>query len=339
MNTWIKLEINSQNYIIQFVRDTQPVDSTTCWLSDFNAIWNETFHTTAGIMKRIKDENPLLLSTEIEQMLMNTITVIPKTTGKQSTEQIKLNQIDDCMRLQLKYYLSDDVPLKFFWNLKKCEPNAFFNMITKPMLKQIGNLQQNNQHLMDIIKKKDLEIEQYKLDGAAPLIRKQFVTKPFDVKQLTEESQMFDCLVSEFSAVYDAHNQNSSNENVKNRADGSSANELTKEACTSTNTGSLLSKPTQINKMKRNSKALREFEGIINFPFYENVDDESDTDNDNNSSSTKSNGVESTLKKDNCSSSSRDNSSEKKTNGTAAEPCDSANGKNQVKRIRKKLNL
>lgn len=185
MKCWKRLNVNSDVYIIRFSleKNENEFTSLTCWLSDFKSIWKESFESSVVLMRRVQDENILLIASEIEDKIFETIASAPEENIDNFISITKKDG-DQCMQLRLKYYLSAKVPLKFYWNLKKCEQDDFFEEVTLPMLQQLD----------EPVKAKDREIEQYKLEGAATLTRKQLITEPFDAKEFLPNSvQCFEC--------------------------------------------------------------------------------------------------------------------------------------------------
>lgn len=68
-------------------------------------------------------------------------------------------------QLLLKYIV-DDAPFKFIWKLSEISEEEFQNSFTNPLLFCLEVLRKENDMLKDVIVKKDLEIEQFKLEGA-----------------------------------------------------------------------------------------------------------------------------------------------------------------------------
>lgn len=67
--------------------------------------------------------------------------------------------------LFLKYKVDDD-PFKFTWKLRELENDEFQEHFTNPLMVCVEILRKENELLRDLIEKKDLEIEQFKLEGA-----------------------------------------------------------------------------------------------------------------------------------------------------------------------------
>lgn len=200
MERWSKLPNESGVYIIKFdrnsVENSEPLH--TIWLSDFKTLWSESFATKEALFKRISDENPTLITDEeMEAKVIAGLGTMDKTTQMNTS----INPNDDEISLQMKYFIKGEISIKFHCSLKKCESHVFFDEITKPMLRQIGQLQDDRQQLIEVIEGKDVEIKMYKLDRTEPLLRKQFITKEFDKTAFALQSQMFNCEITEFESV------------------------------------------------------------------------------------------------------------------------------------------
>lgn len=194
MEKWSKLNLDHKVYIIKYDQSsTENSDSmVTCWLSDFKHLWKESIETIENLQKRFSEQNRRY---EIKNDQL--IETIVKLSANICNSKIESN--DDKLKLHFDYPFSEDIFVKFYWLLERCDHQEFYENISMPMLKQMIELQANRTKLIEIIEKKDQEIEQYKLDGAAPLMRKQFITKPFENVDADLQFKMFSSDISEFS--------------------------------------------------------------------------------------------------------------------------------------------
>lgn len=198
MNIWKRLTIEpNQAFIIKF--ETEEAESNveellsnkiTCWLSDLKTLWCEHFENGTNMLKRVQTMNPLLFADSGGKSFLKTITSIPD--DETFTKNCRIEKDEENLKLITKYYLADRIPLNFNWCLKKCNKDEFFEQITKQMLWQISTLEQDNNNLIDLIKRKDQEIEQYKLEGAGTLTRKRLITEPFQLCKDLVNVQLFD---------------------------------------------------------------------------------------------------------------------------------------------------
>ncbi|XP_037038468.1 non-homologous end-joining factor 1-like [Bradysia coprophila] len=139
-------------------------------LTNLKELWNEKVEWQA-ILKRAKDENPIMNVTEKESAVERTIFSPAKhyqtCTSTNGTE----------LMLKTKHYISA-VPFHFQWKLTKSGADVFYEEITRKLLVSLLNVQDQRTELFEVIKRKDAEIAQYKIEGAV-LARRQLATQPF----------------------------------------------------------------------------------------------------------------------------------------------------------------
>lgn len=332
---WSKFEQKSEHLFVRFTHKRHPdgQDEITCWLTDLKGIYRETLGCMADVMERVKHENPLLFASDIEETVLETVLQLPKKTTAAKADQITFSRDDN--RLHVKYYLSEKVPLKFYWTLTKCDEATFFEMVTVRLLQQLVQAEEKTRDLVDIVKRKDLEIAQYKLDGAQPLTRKHFVTQSFDENQLkTRGKHLFDCSVSEVLPPNSSHSLNAivDDENEKLNNSSGSRESGSSHVGKTVDISVKCSVPMQsrANKWKRNRGYDEEFNGPVKMK-YDDSDDQSDDDGNiiNVSNST----VNSDRSNSSTSSSATKPTVDKNPNG------DALSTKTPTKKIRKILNL
>lgn len=191
MDRWSDIQIGSNLYIIKFDRKNEENrESFTFWLSDFKRLWSESLNSKDELLQRFIDNNPTPYDDEITNELIEALTL--RENYKQINADIKTG--DDEIKFEFKLHLNEDVSVDLHWLLKKCNEEMFFEQITKPSLRQIGD----NEKLIEIIKKKDEEIAQYKLVYTDPL-RKRFITQPFLETNLSH--QTFSCSIEKFESI------------------------------------------------------------------------------------------------------------------------------------------
>lgn len=190
MEKWQKFNIGDDIYIIKFRRNdkSDPESSVTCWLSNFKTLWSEAITSASMLQKRFSESNHRL---DIENdKLLDIITHLPE-----SIEYTKFQATESNHKLSFEYHLSEEIRLRHWWLLRKSDDDTFFEHITKPMMAQLLEMHNNRASLIDLVQRKDQEIEQYKLDGAPPLTRKQLVTRPFDIGDFMLNAEVFQCSV------------------------------------------------------------------------------------------------------------------------------------------------
>lgn len=189
MERWSHLKIDSGSYIIKIdqniASNSEPL--FTFWLSDFKTLWRDTIFSKEDINNRISGNNPsMIINDKITDESIATIRKVEHLLC--ANTNIDMN--GDEIYLQLIYAADDELSINFKWILKKCEPHQFFNEITKALLQQITELQKHKEQLIDVAKRKDDEIRQYKLQGAPELMRKRFITEEFKADKFTPMSEM-----------------------------------------------------------------------------------------------------------------------------------------------------
>lgn len=199
MELWKKLKIGTGVFICKFDRNSsETVESYTFWLSDFKKLWNESINSKDNLLQRLIDNNPTLVTTDdTSNQLVSALNAVGSTT--QVTTDIKPD--DEEFQLKLKLSLSEGISSQFHWLLKKCEPQLFFEQITKSLLHQIGELQKDQKQLFDIVKKKENEVIQHRLESGGSLKRTRLITEAFNEGEFTTKPQMFDCEIDDFQSV------------------------------------------------------------------------------------------------------------------------------------------
>lgn len=91
----------------------------------------------------------------------------------------------------LSFKYNEGVPFKFSWNLTKDSDEVFFEQITNALINSMAIMEEQNKELKTVIRHKDAEIEQYKLEGIK-LVRKNLETNVFNENEFDEKFQKGD---------------------------------------------------------------------------------------------------------------------------------------------------
>ncbi|XP_046738419.1 uncharacterized protein LOC124406834 isoform X2 [Diprion similis] len=195
-NKWKDIKINSADYILSVSH------SKNVWkilLSNLVEVWMETITKDVALL-RCQSLNLMLDSEsfDIKETLDTMLNDIPKYAVDVSVDEIKLVT---CI---------DDVPFKFDVKLTKGNSQQFWNEITKPLCQSVMELQRKHNIVVDLIKRKDEELAEYKLSGAQ-LIRKNIETPPYSVdifenKISVHKTQSNECLEA-FKSMMNVHNE------------------------------------------------------------------------------------------------------------------------------------
>ncbi|CAD1471766.1 unnamed protein product, partial [Heterotrigona itama] len=168
-HTWNNIKINNDSYMVSI---TQKDDTIKVFLTNLIEIWMDTL-TKEIILDRCRKLNPLLNIEDLNyyDVVLNILNNMSRNMINASVEHIKLRaEIDGGM-------------MKFDVNLTKGTSQDFWEIITKPLCMSTMEISRQHKFLLDLVKKKDEEISEYKAEGAE-LIRKNIETKRFEEEQL-----------------------------------------------------------------------------------------------------------------------------------------------------------
>ncbi|KAJ9591395.1 hypothetical protein L9F63_002001 [Diploptera punctata] len=172
---WKQLKIQNDVFLIRNVNSN---GKYTIFISNLIKIWAEEL-TIDNFYQRCKKLNPLM---EGEQ---ETLTEwILSLLNSDSIANIKLMECDDSQVLEIRSKLSG-VPFVFKFYLDPVSSEMFYEEMTLPLIFMIQQLQSQKNKLFDLLKKKDVEINEYKMEGAQ-LSRKNIETAAFNIKQFEE---------------------------------------------------------------------------------------------------------------------------------------------------------
>ncbi|XP_054009811.1 uncharacterized protein LOC128893007 isoform X2 [Hylaeus anthracinus] len=161
---WNDITIGNDVYVISV---TWRNDTVHVFLTNLIELWMETL-TNENILDRCRELNPLLDVEVLDyrNVVTNILSNMSKYIVEASIEQIKL-----------RAHVNGG-SMKFALHLSKGTPKNFWEIITKPLC--ISSMEIIRQHkiLLDLIKRKDEEIAEYKAEGAE-LIRKNIETEIF----------------------------------------------------------------------------------------------------------------------------------------------------------------
>lgn len=197
MEQWSNLQTESGVYMMRLNKQS---GEYTMWLSDLKILWKETV-TGPDLFERFANKNPEKLAMDDDVIKNELISALCTVANVKYSNVRNKSHNDDDVELQLKYLIFDEKEVEIQWLLKKCGPQEFFDQITKLAFRQIGELQDQKEQLVDIAKKKDDEIDQYKLELGQVSIRKRFVTNKFEEQMFASRTQMFKCKIDRFESV------------------------------------------------------------------------------------------------------------------------------------------
>ncbi|XP_065086084.1 non-homologous end-joining factor 1-like [Ochlerotatus camptorhynchus] len=181
------LKINDKHYIVQIRKvDDQPVDkrgdcctTVQCNLFDLARLWCETISVEDLIEREKKSDAIIQYTPEIVNE-----TILARKADDFSISQGCEDSICGDLFLRLKYYVQS-YPVTFTLRLKVASTEELAENVLLPTWRTLLLLYEENCSLKDIIIKKDIEIEQYKVEGAV-LKRSLVATNKFDECKFAE---------------------------------------------------------------------------------------------------------------------------------------------------------
>lgn len=167
--TWNELKFGDEIYMICAIKEN---DKFNILLTNLVELWAETLTKDATI-QRCRELNKLLNvdSLDCNQIVGTILNDICSHIVEANKEKIQLHR------------KIEDITFKFAIHLRKASPEEFCEIVTKPVCISSMELMRQCRILLDLIKKKDEEIAEYKAEGAE-LIRKNIETKPFNEEYL-----------------------------------------------------------------------------------------------------------------------------------------------------------
>ncbi|XP_058825983.1 uncharacterized protein LOC131685959 [Topomyia yanbarensis] len=179
------LKINDRHYIVHVhqVYENETHESASevlvqCNVFDMVQLWSETI-SILNLIEREKKTNSII---EYSPALVNETMLTRKADGFDLQESTPENSFELC--LKLKYYVSG-IPVTFNLQLKLASREELSENILLPTWRTLLLLYEENCALKDMLLKKDIEIEQYKVEGAV-LKRNLVATTKFDEVQFSK---------------------------------------------------------------------------------------------------------------------------------------------------------
>ncbi|PNF28500.1 hypothetical protein B7P43_G15233 [Cryptotermes secundus] len=153
---WKHIRIEHNDYIIKKIS----MDGHhKVLLSSFVNMWGEEI-TSASLYQRCKCFNPLVEGDE-ETVSQWTLSQIHDKTNA----QISIKECENAQVMEINSKLAG-VPFTVKFYLKVMTSQEIYDEITLPLLLMVQQLQAQKHLLFDLLKKKDIEITEYKLEGA-----------------------------------------------------------------------------------------------------------------------------------------------------------------------------
>lgn len=177
---WNKINIEGKDYILKINNKDHRF---TIMLSDFIQIWCEQVQTEEIIL-RCKEENPMFEADD--ETFLNHVMSLVKCENPTDINR-SISESEEMLLLKLQTTI-EGIKFKFSCRLHKRIPECkdFYENITRPLLMIVQELQTRENTLCSLLAKKDLEINEYKMNGAE-ITRRSVETQKFDKAAFKEE--------------------------------------------------------------------------------------------------------------------------------------------------------
>ncbi|KAM7348828.1 uncharacterized protein ACRADG_008014 [Cochliomyia hominivorax] len=178
---WKLVKISQQTYFICCDFNSHKQDVTFI-LHDLKETWCQTL-TIIEVKQKVKLLNKRLdFSEDNIKEAFTTDSLQSAVIEESSNTSTVASNCENCL-LKLKYRVKDRI-LTYEWNLKKQTADKFQQTFFQPLLKALMGCQEQIAILSETVRKKDVELKQYRIEGAV-LNRKTVATKPFDFDDFT----------------------------------------------------------------------------------------------------------------------------------------------------------
>lgn len=174
---WKKLTIEGKAYVVK-ISDNK--HSFNIILSDCIRIWFEKVKAEE-IIERCKKENPVFEADDAT--FISHVLSLMKSENPDIVRSVSENE--EMLILKLQTTL-EGIKFKFSFMLDKGTPEFFYDNITRPVLTVVQELQTRENTLCSLLAKKDIEINEYKMNGAQ-ITRKTVETPTFSKSAFKEE--------------------------------------------------------------------------------------------------------------------------------------------------------
>lgn len=192
---WKKITIEGKDYVVK-IDDNK--HNFNIILSDFIQIWFEKVKIEE-IIERCKKENPMF---EADDATFNShVLSLVKSDNPDIVRSV--SESEEMLILKLQTTL-EGIKFKFTFMLHKGTPEFFYDNITRPLLTLVQELQTREITLCALLAKKDIEINEYKMNGAQ-ITRKTVETQKFSKLAFKEERLGSLQKLNEDPATYNPH--------------------------------------------------------------------------------------------------------------------------------------
>jgi len=171
---WMKVNICEHTYLLQ-IRENKDSTGYTCYLTDLVNLFKEETNKHEFSAK-FNDFNKDLELDDIDEAFKELMNILNSSENK--SKKIFGNMSEDSCSINVEWF-SEGIPYKWRFDMSKQSNTEFHDVITKSILNGMSVLLEEREKLNNIIRSKDLEIEDYE-NGGAKLTRKALKTNWFN---------------------------------------------------------------------------------------------------------------------------------------------------------------
>ncbi|EEZ98007.1 uncharacterized protein LOC662288 [Tribolium castaneum] len=171
---WKTFQHGENLYMIKIVQD----DNLRLVVTDFQNIWVQDV-SRDELLQQFQEANPLF-DIKIEEVGSEVIEAINSISDCTNVEMV---ESDEGLKLILNT-IKSEYKIRFKFNLLKSPSETFLKEITVPLIQTVKHLEERQSMLINLLHKKDRELEEYKLEKGL-ISRDDLITEKFDVEKLS----------------------------------------------------------------------------------------------------------------------------------------------------------
>ncbi|XP_044258168.1 uncharacterized protein LOC123007145 isoform X1 [Tribolium madens] len=170
---WKTFQHGANLYMIKVVQDT----NLRLVLTDFQNIWVQEI-SKDDLLLQFQEANPLF-DVKVDEIVTEVTEAINSISD---LTDIEISEADEGLKLLLNS-IKSEYKIKFKFNFHKSSSETFLKEITVPLIQTVKHLEERQNMLMNLLQKKDRELEEYKLEKGV-ISRDDLITEKFDEEKL-----------------------------------------------------------------------------------------------------------------------------------------------------------
>jgi len=179
-DAWHKLDLAGKLYLFKLTA-REGIVGYSCYLTDLVDLYQEQIDRE-GFCDKFSRVNSDLELDDIGEGFGEVISIMK---AEEKARKVKGEIMPDSCDLQVEW-ISEGIPYKWIFHLVKGSSSNFHDVVTKSLLDSMAFLVQEKKELVNIIRSKDLELEDYENSGAK-LTRKALKTTWFRQEEAFNE--------------------------------------------------------------------------------------------------------------------------------------------------------